>query len=93
MTIGHEAKVTDSMNGPTPNPTIIHPNGPPRSCLSSTIIIIIGLTSESTEDPLSQGSPSITYRDTTARSSEALSMSVISSCSFCGSNRRHRDRD
>lgn len=53
-------------NGPTPNHPIIDPNGPPHCCLSSPIIIIIGLTSASTEDPLSQGSPSITYRDATA---------------------------
>jgi len=59
-------------NGPTPNHTIIHPNGPPHCCLSSTIIIIIGLTSASTEDPLSQGSPSITYRDATARARRGI---------------------
>ncbi len=53
-------------NGPTPNHPIIDPNGPPHCCLSSPIIIIIGLTSASTEDPLSQGSPSTTYRDRTA---------------------------
>ncbi len=38
-----------------------------RTCLSSTITIIISLTSASTDAPLSQGSPSITYRDTTPR--------------------------
>ena len=34
-----------------PNPTTIHPNGPPHCCLSSTITIIIGLTSASTDAP------------------------------------------
>ncbi len=48
-------------------PITIPPNGPPHACLSAPITIIIGLTSAATEGPLSQGSPSITYRDTTAR--------------------------
>ena len=38
--------------------TTIHPNGPPHCCHSSTITIIIGLTSASTQDPQSQGSQS-----------------------------------
>jgi hypothetical protein len=34
-----------------PNPTTIHPNGPPHCCLSSTITIIIDPTSASTDAP------------------------------------------
>jgi hypothetical protein len=38
-----------------PNPPTFPSNGPLHSCLSATITIIIGTTSASREDPLSQG--------------------------------------
>ena len=52
-----------------PNPTTIHPNGPPHCCHSSIITIIIDLTMEATENPQSQEFQAITYQDTTPRAS------------------------